>query len=267
MNYKAHNKRFCPKCGKKGIKGDFCSECSRENLNLSFKEIIIKTCVDCGRIQVKNQWQNFKHLSIGIVRAAQNKIKNPRKILLHIEPVYKSLKNKPGAKQNIELAITADHEEFVIPATIEFTYCPYCAKAGSQYFEGTLQIRDATPKVIDFVRNDIAKHAKKGVHITKESGRGKNKDFQLTSTKYMRQLGKRLKSRFNGEITETVKLFTRDKQTSRDVYRTNVLFRMRHYKVGDIIESKGRKVRIKTLGKRVSGIDVKTGKKVFVDQK
>jgi len=249
--------RFCPKCGKKGIKGDFCSECAGKNLELGFKDIVIKKCIDCDRLMVKNQWLSFK----------QDRIRNPRKILLHIEPVYKALKDKPGAKQDIELAITADHEEFIIPATIEFTYCPYCAKADSQYFEGTLQLRAANPELIDFVRKDIAAHTKDGVHITKESGKGKSRDFQLTSTKYMRQLGKRLKSRFNGELTETAKLFTRDKQTSKEVYRTNVLFKLRPYKIGEIVESRGRKVRIKTIGKRVSGVDVETGKKIFVDQK
>lgn len=261
------NMRFCPKCGKKGIKGDFCSECAGKNLNLKFKDIVIKKCVECDRFMVKNQWLSFRQADIGIVRAAQNRIRNPNKILLHIEPLYKTFKDKPGTKQNIELAITADHEEFIIPATIEFTYCPYCAKADSQYFEGTLQLREATPELISFVRKDIAAHAKDGVYITKESGKGKSRDFQLTSTKYMRQLGKRLKARFNGGLTETVKLFTRDKQTSKEVYRTNVLFRLWQYKVGDVVESRGRKVKIKTIGKRVSGVDVETGKKVFVHQK
>lgn len=259
--------RFCPKCGKKGIKGDFCSECAKKNLDLGFKDISVKKCISCGRIKVKNQWKSFQDPSIGIVRAAQEKIINPRKVLLHIDPVYRSLKDKPGLKQDIHLAITADHEEFRIPSTIEFTYCPKCSKAGSQYYEGTLQLRNVTQDVLRFVKDYIAKHEKDGLHITKESGRGKDRDLRLTSAKHLRKLGKRLKQKFNGELKETSKLFSRDKQTSKEIHRPTALFRMRGYKIGDIIESKGRKVRIKSIGKRVGGTDIETGKKVFVEPK
>jgi len=232
---------FCPKCGKKGIKGTFCDECAEGELGLAFKDIIVKKCVDCNRFMIRHVWQEFGDAREGIIKAAYVKIKNPKKIGLVVVPVFKELKDKPGAKDDIVLEVEAEGQQFSIPATVEYTYCPYCAKAGSQYFEGTLQLREATQELIDFVRADIAAHAKDGVHIESEKGKGKSLDFKLTSTKYMRQLGKRLKARFNGELTETVKLFTRNKQTSKEVYRTNVLFRLRPYKVGDVVESRGRK--------------------------
>lgn len=256
---------FCPKCGKKGIKGTFCDECAEGELGLAFKDIVIKKCVECPRIMVKHVWQHFDDSAEGIVAAALTKIKNPKNLDIDIVPLYKELKNKPGAKDDIELEVDVEGQTFNIPASIEYTYCPKCAKADSQYFEGTLQLREATPELLEFVRADIAAHAKDGVHIAKEKGRGGSADFQLTSTKYMRQLGKRLRARFNGELTETVKLFSRNKQTSKEIYRTNVLFKLRKHKVGDVVESRGRKVKIKSIGKRVSGVDVDTGKKVFVE--
>ncbi len=258
---------FCPKCGKKGIKSKFCNECAEKELGLAFKDIEIKKCIDCDRFMIRNAWKAFSSTQEGIVDAAKTKINNPKNIPLGIEPVHDKLKDKPGAEQEIELHITAEDQEFIIPAKIQFTYCDKCSKAGSQYYEGTLQLRNVTPELLQFVRDDIAKHAKEGVHVTKETGKGRNRDFQLTSTKYMRQLGKRLKARFNGELKESVKLFTRDKQTSKEVYRTNVLFRMRSYKVGDIVKTRGKKVKITSVGNNVTGTDVKTGKKVFVDEK
>jgi NMD protein affecting ribosome stability and mRNA decay len=39
---------------------------------------------------------------------------------------------------------------------------------------------------------------------------------------------------------------------------------MRKHRIGDIVEQRGRKIKITTMGKRVTGIDVETGKKVFV---
>ena len=256
---------FCPKCGKKGIKGDFCSECAGEELDLEFKEIRIKKCISCDRFMIKSRWQRFRNTDEGIISAVNTKIKNPKKIYLDIKPQYKELKDKPGAKQEVELAITADSQEFVIPATIDFTYCPKCAKAGTQYFEGTFQLRDASADVLGFVRKDIAAHEKEGVHVTKETGKAGNMDFQLTSAKYIRALGKKLKQKFKGELKETSKLFSRDRLTGKELHRINVLFRLRRYKIGDVVESKGRMVKIKTLGKRVSGVDIKTGKKVFVE--
>ncbi len=256
--------RFCPKCGKKGIQGDFCSECASKELDLGFKDIVIKKCISCDRFMLRNSWKEFRNPDKGIIHAATIKIKNPRKVMLDITPKYKEFKNKPGAKQDITLEISAEGQDFIIPATIDFTYCDKCSKAGTDYFEGILQLRDATPDLVAFVEKDIMVNEREGAHVIKLSGKGGNLDFKMTSTKYMLALGKRLKPKFNGELTVTSKLFSRNKQTSKEVHRTNVLFRMRTYKVGDIVESRGRKVKIKTLGKKVSGVDMETGKKVFV---
>ncbi|MBW2971703.1 hypothetical protein KY359_01580 [Candidatus Woesearchaeota archaeon] len=256
---------FCPKCGKRGIKGRFCDECAEKELGLEFKDLAIKKCIECDRFMVRNAWKEFLNTDEGIINAVYPKIKNPKNVMLDITPRYKELKDKPGAKQEIELEISADGQDFIIPATIDFTYCDKCSKKGTEYFEGTLQLRNATPEAMEYVKKDIAEHEGKGVHLTKETGRGGNIDFKLTSAKYIRALGKSLKQNFNGELTETARLFTRDKQRSKDVHRISVLFKMRSYSIGDIVESKGRKVRITTLGKKVTGVDVKTGKKVFVE--
>ncbi|MFH1064840.1 MAG: NMD3-related protein [Candidatus Woesearchaeota archaeon] len=257
--------RFCPKCGKNGIQGDFCSECAEKELDLTFNEVVIKKCISCARFMLRNSWKEFRNLDEGIIRAAHIKIKNPKNAVLDITPDYKELKNKPGAKQEINLEIVAEGQDFVIPATIEFTYCDKCAKAGTQYFEGVLQLRDATPELLAFVEKDIAANVNEGAHVTTKTGKGGNIDFIMTSTKYMLALGKRLNQKFNGELTVTAKLFSRNRQTSKEVFRTSILFRMRTYKIGEIIETRGKKIKITTIGKKVSGIDTETGKKVFVD--
>jgi NMD protein affecting ribosome stability and mRNA decay len=256
---------FCPKCGKKGIKGRFCKDCAGNKLDLGFKDIVVKKCVDCNRFMIRSSWKEFEDADEGIVAAAIGRIRNPGKVGLDIVPRHKEIMNKPGLKQEIELEIEASGQDFIIPAFIDFTYCDKCRKAGSDYFEGTLQLRGADDKLADYVKADIAAHANEGVHVAKATGRGGNLDFKLTSAKYMRALGKRLKQRFNGELTETSKLFSKDKQTGKEIHRVTVLFRMRGYKVGDVVESRGRKVKIKTVGKRVSGVDTETGKKVFVE--
>ncbi len=254
--------RFCPKCGKKGIKGDFCSECSEDELELSFKDIVMKKCIICDKFTVLYNWRQFKTIDEGIIAAALSKIKNPCRYPLKIRPIYKELKDKPGAKDDIELEVTVEGQEFLIPAQIDYTYCDHCGKIGNRYFEGELQVRDANKEVMDFVRKDIEDNKDK-VHLVKETGEEYNADFQLTSAKYIRALGKKLVHKFNGELTETARLFTQDKNTSKQVHRINVLFRLHGFKVGDIVEYRGRKIKVKTLGKNVSGFDVETGKKAF----
>lgn len=255
---------FCPRCGKKGIKGRFCKECGTKELDLSFNDIVITKCINCTRFQIHHKWETFSDLDEGLVKAAIARIKNPGRIPLDVTPSYEPLKNKPGAKQDIELNLVAEDQEFVVPAVIEFTYCDHCAKEGTEYFEGTLQLRNATPEALAFVRKDLAAAA--GVHLTKETGHGKDLDFKITSAKYLRALGKRLKQRFNGELHETSKLFSLNKQTGKEIHRVTVLFKLRDYRIGDVVEnSKGQKIRIKTLGKRASGIDVETGKKAFLN--
>jgi NMD protein affecting ribosome stability and mRNA decay len=257
--------RFCPKCGKKGIEGEFCSECAEEELGIEFKEISIKKCIHCSRFMIQHQWREFKNPDEGIITAAHTRIKNPRKVLLDINPVHDALKDKPGATQDIRLEISAGGQGFVIPARIEFTYCNHCSKIGTEYFEGVLQLRDVTQELLDFVKKDIAENKGRGVHVVKESGKLPDIDIKLTSAKHIRALAKRLKQKFNGELKETSRLFSRDRQTGKDIHRISVLFTQRGHRVGDIVEQRGRKIKVKTLGKKVSGVDIETGKKVFLD--
>jgi len=51
-------------------------------------------------------------------------------------------------------------------------------------------------------------------------------DFYLTSQRYAQSLGKKLKKTFKGELKISSKLFTVNRQTSKNVYRVNVLFRL-----------------------------------------
>jgi len=257
--------RFCPKCGKKGIKTDFCSDCFQEENGLEFKDIEIVKCDGCNRFFYKNRWKEYENTEKGMIDTALLKIKNPKNLHLNIVPLTEPFKNKPGAKQDVEFKIKVQGEEYIIPARLCFRTCTSCSRKESQYFEGVVQLRDINADLENFVKQDLAAAELQGVHIAKQHRKKDMWDIWLTSQKYMRQLGKKLQKRFGGELVESAKLFTRNKQTSKDVYRLNVMFRLRPYKIGDIVNVKGRKVKIKTLSKRISGVDIETGKKVFVE--
>jgi NMD protein affecting ribosome stability and mRNA decay len=83
----------------------------------------------------------------------------------------------------------------------------------SQYFEAILQLRNPNDELINFVRNQV-KTLKNGV------------DMYISDQRFTRAMGNKMKKAFKGELKMSRKIFTRNKQTSKDVYRVTVLFRM-----------------------------------------
>ena len=81
------------------------------------------------------------------------------------------------------------------------------------------------------------------------------------------KLGKKLKGKFSGEFKKSAKLFTRNRQTSKEVYRLTILFRLSKFSKGDIIGYKGDKLIIVNLGKKVFAKSITTGKKYNINYK
>jgi len=129
------------------------------------------------------------------------------------------------------------------------------------YYQGILQLRDVNDEIIVFVYNQIAKRA--DVAITKKVNFPNGVDLYLTSQKFIRLLGKKLKDSFGGELKISSKLHTRNKQ-GKDLYRVNVLFKPLKYKKGSTVFVRGDEVRLTSIGKRIFGRNLKTGKKVMI---
>jgi NMD protein affecting ribosome stability and mRNA decay len=133
------------------------------------------------------------------------------------------------------------------------------------YYEGILQLRNPTKEIIEFVKNQIKK--KPDVLITAEKKVTNGIDLYMTSQKHIRIIGKRLKKNFCGELKVSSKLHTKNRQTSKNVYRINVLFRAVKCDVGDILTFKGDMIKILKLGKRILAKDLQTGKKLSITYK
>ena len=132
------------------------------------------------------------------------------------------------------------------------------------YFQGILQLRNCNQEVIDFVENQIEKAERKDVYVSKKVKVIGGIDIYLTSNKFLRSLGKKLKKSFNGELKESEKLFSRNRQTQKNIYRLNVLFRLTKFKKGDIVAFRGRKVKIMNIGSKVQAKEVETGKRIIL---
>ena len=129
------------------------------------------------------------------------------------------------------------------------------------YYQGILQLRDVNDEILSFVRNQIKK--RDDAAITKTVKFPNGIDLYITSQKFIRILGKKLKESFGGELKISSKLHTRSKQ-GKDLYRVNVLFKLSKYKNGDVVSVRGDKVRIIRMGKKIFAKNLKTGKKMTV---
>ena len=116
------------------------------------------------------------------------------------------------------------------------------------YFEATLQLRFVDQHVVNFVYEDIEK---KGISATREKFEQNGLDVSVDSKKYAQQLGKALQEKFGGLLKTTARIFTRDRQSSKDVYRVTVLFKQFPYKKGDTFEMKGKKYTVKNASRDV----------------
>jgi len=133
------------------------------------------------------------------------------------------------------------------------------------YYEGILQLRNPNNEVIEFIKNQIKK--REDVFVTKEKKLSSGIDFYITSQKYLQILGKKLKKNFNGELKISSKLHTKNRLTSKNVYRVNVLFRLIKHAAGDITNFKGDEIKILKLSKKILAKNIKTGKKLNINYK
>lgn len=136
--------------------------------------------------------------------------------------------------------------------------------ARSNYFQGILQLREVNDEILSFVHNQIKKRS--DVAVTKTVKFSNGIDLYITSQKFIRILGKKLKESFGGELKTSVKLHTRNKQ-GKDLYRVNVFFKTLKYKKGDTVTIRGDRVRLISIGRKIFARDLSTGKKVMIRSK
>ena len=129
------------------------------------------------------------------------------------------------------------------------------------YYQGILQLRNINDEIIGFVNNQIKKRG--DVAITKTARLPDGIDMYITSQKFIRILGKKLKEIFGGELKISAKLHTRNKQ-GKDLYRVNVFFRLLKYKKGDIFSIRGDNLRLIRIGRKIFARKMSNGKRVTV---
>lgn len=93
------------------------------------------------------------------------------------------------------------------------------------YFEAIIQLRTPCMEIADFMSSQINKRA--DVFVSEITPLNEGIDIKLSSQRFARSLGAKMKKTFKGELKTSRKLFTLNHQTSKKVYRVTICFRMK----------------------------------------
>jgi nonsense-mediated mRNA decay protein 3 len=242
--------RFCPKCGKKGIKGDFCSSCSEQGKSEQL-EIKLLVCKKCKRYYRKTKWIPYKDIHAIIKRAVKDNLKHKVGITFNI----------PAISDAMLVHAECNNKHYELPVLLDWRVCEHCSKQAGGYYEGILQLRNVAKEVFSWVEKEVERQDRRNIFISKVLKQKNGCDMYISSQKYLQVLGNKLQKTFGGILKITSSLHTQDKQTSKNLYRVNVLFEGLIFGKGDVIPVKNKLLHITNMQKQVIGIDLITGKK------
>lgn len=240
--------KFCVKCGKDISKGIFCEECGQESKALV--DINMQIC-GCGRYFSRNMWLPCKD---------------------EIDAVQKLVKDKYGGKiSNLQFDGKKTYEADIagkrIFVSIASNKCALCSRKGS-YFEGVLQIRCKSQQNLDaclkMIEKELKAVDKKGIFINKIEEQKDGADLYMTSQKYIQELARKISERFGGTIKINPTLFSRNKQTSKQIYRVNAYVELPDFTAGDAVKVHDIPARIVKVGKRILCRDLKNDKQIIL---
>jgi nonsense-mediated mRNA decay protein 3 len=271
---------ICGKTEKKYNEG-MCSSCCSENYFSvdSIKKFPFSYCANCGAYRHGMQWLKKLELYEAIEKSVLYNIKfkaKPEEVAIKINLPEHKIKIGSKAIGEIDLQIKTKlpnqnnkeefkEEEYIIPIKVSYTLCDTCSKKKTEYFEGRIQLRNK--------ENEQFAEAKKLVHqlieprndvfITKKEELSNGVDFFISSQKYVQNIGNELYKRFGGELTITSKLFSRDKQTSKDLFRVDVLLRLPEFNIGDILFINNKLIKVTAMHeKKIVGVTLKENKSI-----
>ena len=110
------------------------------------------------------------------------------------------------------------------------------------YYESILQLRDVSPKIVEFVQNEIKKAQ---VKVAKTIPLKSGLDLYLPENTWAKSLGKKLQE-FGGHLEITATLHTR--KDDQDLYRLTILFRGVPFCKGDKVTHQGEKYEVIHMG-------------------
>ncbi len=149
---------------------------------------------------------------------------------------------------------------YQFPLEVKESLCKECAKLSSQYFEGTMQLRGTVQTIEELrrVARFIVGYCEQvGVRITKIEPAKNGEDYYLPDGKLVKELAYAVKKKFGGEVKTNARLFSKDRQTSKEIYRVTALVRLPDFSPHDLMVTDRMVLRIDRIqGHRALGTNL-----------
>ena len=108
------------------------------------------------------------------------------------------------------------------------------------------------------------------MHVNKEieiDDSGKNIDFYYTDKGYLKIIAEKLRSSFGAIIKQNAQLFSIDWETSKNLYRLNVLVEFPIYNKGDVIKLDGHLYKVVSMDEKIHVTNLETHTKTLLPHK
>jgi nonsense-mediated mRNA decay protein 3 len=143
-------------------------------------------------------------------------------------------------------------------------------KKPNNYFEAILQLRNPSSgsfkTAVDDIYEAVENSRRDGVFISKEEKVKGGIDFYISSKKFSTQLGIKLNESYGGVYSVNPRLFSRDRQTSKDIYRLSILVRLPDFEKGSILKFGNELFQVTSFQKNTAiGVNLRTKKKTSLD--
>ena len=94
-----------------------------------------------------------------------------------------------------------------------------------KYYEAIIQLRNPSEELINFINNQLRKNPDAFISTIMPHKDGF--DIHISCQRFARNLGNKMKKAFkDGELKLPKKIVTRNRQTSKDLYRATVFFKL-----------------------------------------
>ncbi|MFH1409759.1 MAG: NMD3-related protein [Nanoarchaeota archaeon] len=134
----------------------------------------------------------------------------------------------------------------------------------SQYFEAIVQLRNHPEFIVDIVNAFLKRPNQKKTWIAKQVKSKNGVDLYFSSQHAAQRLGNVLKQH-GAKIVVSQRLHSMNRQSSKLQYRVTILAKFPDFAKGDVIAQEKKVIKITSLARRLTGVDLKTGKKVSTE--
>jgi NMD protein affecting ribosome stability and mRNA decay len=127
-----------------------------------------------------------------------------------------------------------------------------------------LQLRNVNDEILDYVESFVRKN---NISIAKKTLIETGYDLDISDQRKLQSLGKNLQKNFGGILKTSIRQFTQNRLTSKQVYRVNVYYESPLFKKGDVLKIDKDLFLVTSISKDISAIDLNRDKKRKIDLK